>query len=116
MKKMEIKKLDHLGIVAGTIKELGLIEKIDKRLGIKEREEISTGEAIAGMIINGLGFTSRPLSLTPKFFEPVAVERLLREGISAKHLNRHKLGRSLDAVHQYGCEQLLSEISNEVVE
>jgi len=100
---MKIKKLDHLGLVAGTIKELGLIEKIDNRLGIKEREEISTGEAIAGMIINGLGFTSRPLSLTPRFFEHVAVEKLLREGISAEHLNRHKLGRSLDAVHKYGC-------------
>ena len=98
MKKMEVKKLDHLGIVSGTIKKLGLIEKIDNRLGIKEREEISTGEAIGGMIINGLGFTSRPLSLTPKFFEPVAVERLLRKGISAKHLNRHKLERSIGRV------------------
>jgi transposase len=116
MNKMEIKRLDHLGIVAGTIKELGVIEKIDKRLRIKEREEISTGEAIAGMIINGLGFNSRPLSLTPEFFEPVAVEKLLREGIEAKHLNRHKLGRSLDAVHKYGCERLLREIAGEVVE
>jgi transposase len=42
--------------------------------------------------------------------------RLLREGIEAKHLNRHKLGRSLDAVHQYGCERRLSERCNEVVE
>lgn len=88
---MEIKKLEPLGIVSGTIKELGLIEKIEKRIGVKEREEISTGEAIAGMIINGLGFTSRPLSLTPEFFKPVAVERLLREGIEAKHLNWHQL-------------------------
>lgn len=29
---MDIKCLDHLGIIAGVIKDLGLIEAIDKRL------------------------------------------------------------------------------------
>jgi hypothetical protein len=56
--KLEIKRLDHFGLVAGVIKDLGLIELIDKHFEYDEAEHISTGEAIAGMIINGLGFTS----------------------------------------------------------
>lgn len=58
---MDIKRLDHLGIVAGVIKDLGLIE------------------AIAGMISNGLGFSDRPLSLTLQFFETKALEVLFAQ-------------------------------------
>ena len=32
MNGIEIKRLDHLGIVAGVIKDLDLIEQIDERL------------------------------------------------------------------------------------
>jgi hypothetical protein len=41
---------------------------IDARLLRHDQEEISAGEAVAGMILNGLGFANRPLSLTPQFF------------------------------------------------
>src|SRR5665811_74184 len=111
--KLEVKRLDHHGIVAGVIKDLGLIEAIDKRLqkDKNQQEEITTGEAIAGMIINGLGFTSKPLSLTPKFFETKAVDALFRPGVQAKHFNRHKLGKVLDRSHRYGCERLFFELS-----
>lgn len=113
---MEIKvgRLDHLGIVAGVIKDLGIIELIDKKLGIDDMEEITTGEAIAGMIINGLGFSDRPMSLTPQFFENKPIDKLIREGIKAEHFNRFKLGRSLDKVSEYGCDLLFSEIGMEV--
>lgn len=108
---MEIKKVDHLGIVAGVIKDLGIIETIDKLIGTDEQEIITTGEAIAGMIINGLGFASRSMSLTPQFFETKALDILLRKGVEAKHLNRFKLGRSLDKVYDYGCEKLFSSVA-----
>lgn len=63
---MDIKCLDHLGIVAGVIKDLGLVAEIDKRLqkDIQNQERITAGEAIASMTINSLGFSDRPLSLT----------------------------------------------------
>jgi transposase len=72
---MEIKRLDHLGIVAGVIKDLKLIETIDQRLqkDKNDQEMITPGEAIAGMIMNGLGFSDRPLCLTPQFFETKAI-------------------------------------------
>jgi len=112
---MEIKRIDHLGIIAGVIKELKLIEAIDQRLQKDEnnQEMITPGEAIAGMIINGLGFSDKPLSLTPHFFETKALETLFRPGISANHFNRHKLGKVLDMAHNYGCEQLFYELSTQ---
>jgi|AMWB02.1.fsa_nt_gi transposase len=111
---LEIKRLDHFGLVAGVIKDLGLIELIDKHFEYDESEHISTGEAVAGMIINGLGFTQLPMSLTPKFFENKPLEILFREGVEASHFNRFKLGRSLDDIYEYGVEALFSEIALKV--
>ena len=36
-----IKNLDHLGIVAGLIDEIGIVEIINKKLGIDCREKIT---------------------------------------------------------------------------
>lgn len=107
----EVKRLDHLGIVAGVIKDLKIIEMIDERLGTYEGETLSAGETVAGMIINGLGFSNKPLSLTPLFFENCPVEQLFREGVNAEDFNRFKLGRVLDRCHGYGTELLFSEIA-----
>jgi len=104
--ELEINRLDHYGVVAGVIKDLKLVEQIDSLLGVHELSEISHGEAIAGMILNGLGFTDRPLSLTPQFFENKPLELLFRPGVRAEHFNRFKLGRTLDVAHTYGCEAL----------
>ena len=68
MSDLVIERLDHLGVIAGVIKDLGIVELIDARISPEAKEEITTGEAIAGMILNGLGFSDRPLSLTPQFF------------------------------------------------
>ncbi len=93
MESVKVERLDHLGIIAGVIKDLGIIEMIDTRIVPDKREEISTGEAVAGMIINGLGFSNRPISLTPQFFSKKPLESLFREGVCCDHFNRFKLGR-----------------------
>jgi transposase len=111
MNVVRVERLDHLGIVAGVIHDLGIIEMIDSRIEPDEREEISTGEAISGMILNSLGFSNRPMSLTPQFFENKPISLLFRDGISADSFNRFKLGRSLDKVFSYGCDMLFSEIA-----
>jgi transposase len=111
--KVEVKRLDQLGIIAGTIKELGIIEMIDELIGRDNQEGISAGEVIAGMILNGLGFVSRPLMLTPQFFETKPLNILIREGVEATHFNRHKIGRVLDRISEYGCEKLFSMLALE---
>jgi transposase len=107
----QVERLDHLGVIAGIIKDLGLVEFIDSRISTDTREGISCGEAVAGMIINGLGFSDRPLTLTPQFFENKALSSLFRPGVTAAHFNRFKLGRALDDCHSYGCDLLFAEAS-----
>ncbi|HSX81203.1 MAG TPA: IS1634 family transposase [Candidatus Saccharimonadia bacterium] len=111
MDVITVERLDHLGIIAGVIKDLGLIEMIDTRVGLDDQEGITTGEAIAGMILNGLGFSDRAMSLTPQFFANKPVGLLFRDGVSAEHCNRFKLGRSLDKTFSYGCDTLFSEVA-----
>lgn len=112
MNTVKVERLDHLGIIASVIKDLGIIELIDSRLKPDGQEEITIGEAVAAMIINGLGFSDRPLYLTPQFFENKPMELLFREGVDAEHFNRSKLGRSLDAIYGYGPDLLFSEIAS----
>jgi len=106
-----VERLDHLGVVASVIKDLGIVEMVDARLGLHDQEEITAGEAVAGMILNGLGFSDRPLTLTPQFFVNKPLDLLFREGVRAEMFNRFKLGRTLDEAHAYGCDLLFSELS-----
>ncbi|NRB08520.1 MAG: DUF4277 domain-containing protein, partial [Richelia sp.] len=47
---------------------------------------------VKAMILNGLGFISAPLYLFEKFFERIAREYLLREGIQPEDFNHEPLG------------------------
>jgi transposase len=98
MALVTVERLDHLGLVVEVIKDIGLINMIDTRLLPDYQEEITPGEAVAGMILNGLGFANRPLSLTPQFFANKPLDLLFREGVCAKMFNRFKLGRTLDEI------------------
>jgi len=106
-----VERLDHLGLIASLIKDVGLIDMIDTRLVPDEQEEITPGEAMAGMILNGLGFANRPLSLTPQFFANKPLDLLFRKGVRAEMFNRFKLGRTLEEVYAYGCDLLFSELA-----
>jgi transposase len=111
MALVTVERLDHLGLMAEVIKELGLIDMIDARLVPDRQEEITPGEAVAGMILNGLGFANRPLSLAPQFFANKPLDLLFRKGVGAEMFNRFKLGRTLDEVYAYGCDLLFSELA-----
>lgn len=106
--------MNHLGVVAGVIKDLKIVEFIDERLGVYPDESITAGESVAGMIINGLGFSNKPLSLTPLFFEHCPLSLLFRDGVKASDFNRFKLGRTLDRCFDYGTEVLFSAIPLDV--
>ena len=111
MEQVRVERLDHLGLIASVIKDLGLIDMIDRRLVPDEQERITSGEAVAGMILNGLGFANRPLSLTPQFFANKPLDLLFRRGIDAELFNRFKLGRTLDEASAYGCDLLFQELA-----
>jgi hypothetical protein len=73
------------------IKDLGLIRMIDARRLPDAQAEITPGEAVAGMILNGLGVANRPLSLTPPFCANNPLDRLFRAGVEAPMFHRFKL-------------------------
>ena len=111
-----IKSLDHLGLVAAAIEGLRLVERIDKRLPLDEDKgvEVTHGQRVKAMIINGLGYTRSPLYLTPDFYAGVDVERLLGKGVKSEFFNEYALGRTLDALFAYGTTRLFCEIAFEI--
>ncbi|MDE5105953.1 MAG: DUF4277 domain-containing protein, partial [Trichodesmium sp. St17_bin3_1_1] len=74
---IEVSNLDHLGLVAGIIDEIGIEQKINQLLGEELSEKITGGQAVKGMLLNGLGLVSSPLYLFSKFFEGKAIEHLI---------------------------------------
>ena len=108
---IEVKNLDHLGIIAGLIDEIGIVDIINERLGIDKREKISSGQVVKAMILNGLGFVSKPLYLFSKFFEDKDIEKLLGSSVKRNYLNDDKLGRVMDELYKYGLTQLFLEIA-----
>ncbi len=97
---IRVERLDHLGLIGSVINDLGLVNMIDARLKPDDEEAITPGEAIKGMILNGLGFANRSLSLTPQFFAGKPLDLLFRPGVEASMFNRFKLGRPLDEVNK----------------
>lgn len=110
----ESKRLDHLGLVAGMFEELGLGGVVDNALGSDQPSRLSPGMCLKAMIVNGLGFTTRPLYLSASFFETKAVEQLLGPGIVAGDITDQRLGDFLEACYDYGCTKLFSQIAWEV--
>ena len=87
------------------------MEMIDARLGLHAQEESTAGEAMAGMILNGLGCSDRPVTGTPQCCANKPLDLLLHEGGRAEMCNRLQLGRPLDEAHAYDCDLLLSALA-----
>jgi transposase len=93
-------RLDHLGIVAGVGREIGLAEWLDAQ-DDQRHERVGVGTATVAMILNGLGFSTRRLYLVAQFCATKPVERLLGPGITAEDLNEDCLGRTLDGLEAH---------------
>lgn len=104
--------LDHFGMVAGMVDELGIVETIDTLI-VQDFDQrlVSVGTLVKAMILNGLGYINRTLYLMPDFFRDKPVERLLGQGITAEQLNDDALGRALDSIFDYGVESLYSQVA-----
>ena len=111
LQEIEIKNINHLGIIAGIIDELEIAKLINQELGIEEQEIVNSGEIVKAIILNGLGFVSQPLYLFANFFEDKATEHLLGQRILPEHLNEHKIGRVMDKLYDYGLSELFLLIS-----
>ncbi len=92
--------MDHLGLVSGMCRELGIAKMIDAVIPKNNEHKVTHGEAFVAMLLNGLGFHSRTLHMFADFFADKPTERLIGPGVQAKHLNDDVLGRCLDALYE----------------
>jgi transposase len=114
--EMKVENLDHLGLIAGLIDDIGIVQKINELVGEQPGEIVSPGLVVKAMIINGLGMVSAPLYLFSKFFEGKAIEHLLGSGIQASHLNDDRLGRVLDKLYLAGITEIFTTIALEAAQ
>ena len=116
IKDLELKKIDHLGIVAGIADSIGIVEIINNLLGSEPEEKVSAGQVVKAMILNGLSMMSQPLYMFPKFFELIACEHLIGAGAKAEYFNDDKLGRVLDKLFIKGLDTVFLAVSLNTVE
>ena len=114
--QIEVRDIDHLGIVAGIIDEVSLVEEIDRLLGTHPREHLSSGRAVKAMILNGLGFVSAPLYLFKEFFVGKATQHLVGPGIEPEHLNDDRLGRVLDKLFEANLTKVFLAVATKAAE
>lgn len=112
MQSVRVERLDHLGIVAGICREIGLAEYLDGLAG-PTQQQVSIGTATVAMILNGLGFSNRRLYLIAQFFATKPVEHLLGPGITAEMLHDDCLGRTLDWLHDHDPTALFADIARQ---
>lgn len=104
--------LGHPGLVAGMCRELKIAETIDRLLPPTQKQ-ISHGNAVCAMVLNGPGFVNQQLCLIPEFFRNKPAGRLLGEGIAAEQLNDDTLGRTTDAIHEAGPAEIYGAVASE---
>jgi len=78
--EIRVETIDHLGIVAGLVDEIGIVEILNKRLEIDSREKVSTGVIIKAMILNGLGFVSATCICSDNSFKIKQLKRYWEKG------------------------------------
>ena len=79
LKNLEIKNLNHLGIIAGIIDEIGIVKIANEQLGTDNKEIVNPGVVIKAIILNGLGFVARPLYLSPQGREIRVIKKSLEK-------------------------------------
>ena len=112
--QIDVQDLDHLGIIAGIVDDIGIVEIIDRELGKHPQEKVSAGQAVKAMILNCMGFLTSPLYLFSEFFARKATEHLIGEGVTAEHLNESRLGRVMDQLYEYGITLMFVKIASEM--
>ena len=100
-------------MVGAFLRETGIMEKIDEmipKLSNNTSFHFSHGQVVALMIINGLGYTSKSLYMCHEYFRKKDVETIL-----GFKFNDDVIGRTLDAMFEYGLTPLFSELAFKVL-
>lgn len=112
--QIDVQDLGHLGIIAGIVDDIGIVEIIDRELGKHPQEKVSAGQVVKAMILNCMGFLTSPLYLFSEFFAGKATEHLIGTGVRAEYLNESRLGRVMDQLYEYGITLMFVKIASEM--
>jgi transposase len=92
--------------------ELGIGDVLDHATHQNpEMRDLTVGEAVKAMVLNGLGFINHALYLVPRFFQNKPTSRLIAPRVTPKQLNDDALGRALDTLYASGVTELYSLIA-----
>jgi transposase len=114
MPQIDVQDIDHLGIIAGIVDDIGIVEIIDRELGSHPQEKVSAGQVVKAMILNCMGFLTAPLYLFSDFFLGKATGHLIGAGVKAEYLNESRLGRVMDQLYKYGITLIFVKIATEM--
>ena len=106
MENTKIQNIDDLGIVAGLIDEIEIVEIINYKLGIDSREKIASGILVKAILINLLAFVSIHLDLFSHFCDKKGIKILLGKDVKRYYLNDDKIGRVMDKLYKYRLSNL----------
>ncbi|MBW4698710.1 MAG: DUF4277 domain-containing protein [Aphanocapsa lilacina HA4352-LM1] len=117
--EIQVQNLDHLGIVAGIIDSIGLVQEVEQLLGTHPQERVTCAQVLKGLILNGLGFVSAPLYLFEQFFvgkarvvaPTTSTEHLIGPGVLPEHFNDDRLGRVLDKLYEGGTTRVFVHLA-----
>ena len=82
--------LGHLGLAGAFIRECGLIDKIDSLIPKDSNNagHFTHGQVVALMILNGLGYTTRPLYMSNTYVQIRFNTTVFRTGLKHHEYSR----------------------------
>jgi transposase len=110
---LQVYDLGHLGLVASVLDRIRLVETVDRLVGPRPGEKVSTGMALKAALLNALGFVTSPLYLFGHFFQGKPTEHLLGPGVTPDLLNDDRMGRMLDTLYAAGVTEVFLEVARE---
>jgi transposase len=109
--------LDHLGLVAGMFDALGIGDVIAQATHQNPAlRDLTVGEAVKAMVLNGLGLINQALYLVPRCFHTKPTDRLVSPRMAPEPLNDDALGRALETLYAHGVTDLYSLIASTAAE
>jgi transposase len=99
--------VEHLGLVAGMFDALGIGDVIDHATQQDpETRDLTVGEAVNALVLNGRGLINQALYRVPRFFQNKPTDRRMSPRVAPEPLHDDALGRALDPLYESGVTAL----------
>ena len=107
--------LGNTALLAGAFDDLGLEDVINKRIGkIGSHVHANNGVLVKALAVQMMNVPYQNLSGTQEYFSKYPICGLLNNQEKSADLNRAEIGRLLDDISEYGCEELFLDCTTQV--